>query len=139
MAVSENPNSSLEDLTECGDEFTALAAWIEKETLKVLARTLTYSQSIVKNTWGEVMKIESFDRLAGLHVMLRTASERSKTDLQKVQGPEKDSLHRLSVMIDKVLRCIRKRVESLFPGEVARLDGPKSPSSDVLQPQRITV
>lgn len=121
-ATSQNPNSTLEDLNECASEFAKLAQWIDRETLRVLGRSLSYSYSIVKTAWAEVLKIESFDRLAGLHVLLKTAAAHCTQDMKKVTGEEKDALRRLLTLVERVLRCIKKRVEELFPGEVPALE-----------------
>jgi len=121
-AASQSPNSTLEDLNECAEEFTKLAQWIDQETLRVLTRTLSYSYTIVKSTWAEVLKVESFDRLAGLYVLLKTAAGHCLQDMKKVGGEEKEAMKRLWSLLEKVLRCIKKRVEELFPGELPRLD-----------------
>ena len=88
----------------------------------MLGRTLAFSYTIVKSTWGEALKTESFDRLAGLYIILKAASEHSRQDLSKVASPEREALHKLLSLVTKVLVCIRKRVEELFPGDLGKLE-----------------
>jgi hypothetical protein len=121
-AASQNPDSTLEDLNECAEEFTKLAQWIEQETLRVLTRTLSYSYTIVKSTWAEVLKVESFDRLAGLYILLKTASGHCLQDMKKLGGEEREAMKRLWSLVEKALRCIKKRVEELFPEELPHLE-----------------
>lgn len=120
-ALSTDSSTSLEDLGLCAQEFSALSGWIETETLRVLCRTLSFSYSIVKSTWTGIAAIEDFDRLAGLHQILRAAAEKCRNDVTKVKGEAKSSIQRLTTLVEKVLRDIKKRVEALFPGELAKL------------------
>lgn len=121
-ALSSSPSTSLEDLSVCAEEFAALSGWIDKETMLVLGRTISYSYTLVKRTWMGIVKIEDFDRLAGLNQILRAAAERCRSDSQRVKGEEKVAVQKLGSLVEKTLRDIKKRVEALFPGELAKLE-----------------
>ncbi len=122
ISLSTNPATSLEDLSLCSQEFIALSDWIDKETMRVLSRTIRYSYTIVKSTWKGIIEIEDLDRLAGLHQILRAAAEKCRSDVQRVKGEEKTAVQKLGSLVEKALKDIKKRVETLFPGELDKLE-----------------
>ena len=121
-ALSSNPSTSLDDLSLCAEEFAVLSGWIDQETMRVLGRSISFSYTLVKRTWMGILEIEDFDRLAGLSQILRAAGERCRSDSLRVKGEEKAAVQRLGTLVEKALRDIKKRVETLFPGELAKLE-----------------
>ena len=93
-ALAQNPESTVRDLEECTEDFHRLQNWVDTETMRVLMRSLTFSYSTVRMAYKELQKAESFERIAGLHRILTTASERCKEDKTKVRGAEYSALHK---------------------------------------------
>ena len=137
--LSRDPATVMEDLNLCAQEFTALSGWIEKETLRVLSRTISFSYSIVKSTWKRISEIEDVDRLVGLYQILRIAVEKCRTDQQKVTGDTKHAIHRFNTLVEKTLKEVKKQIETLFPGELAKLEAAGSEQQKTLAGARVQV